>query len=140
MSDALWEVQDQWLHDTLSVDATLLALAPGGVHDEPPPAPTQDYVLIGEFTEIPDSIHGETRREVTVTLHVYSFALGNENLLAIKARIFGLLNQQGPQLLTNWRIASAFQDLADTLKERDPVSNTTIRHAVLRYRIFLKAT
>lgn len=146
MTDVLWAAQEELVYDTLSADVTLVGdsttvgLAPGGVHDQPPANPAGDYVLIGEFTEVPLSVHGARKREVTLTLHVYSFALTNENAMAIKERIETLIGHVGAWTLTGWRATEAYQDFAESFRERDPTDNRTIRRVVVRYRIILKAT
>ena len=135
-NDVLWALQVP-VFDLLDGDGTLTTLAPGGVHDEPPHNLTTDYVLIGDFTEIPDDDHSASGREVTMTLHIYSFALGNQNTFAIKRRIEELLHRQ-PPASTDWRISDIALDFAETIRERDTTDGTRIRHTPVRYRVKLR--
>lgn len=130
---ALLDVQTA-LYQRLHGDATLLALATGGVYDEVPQSTPYPYIVIGEATEVPDDTLTERGKDTTVTIHVWSKAPGNKQTLQIIERLDELLDNQS--LTVNgwnaWRVQNEFVEVL-----RENTDGTLYRHGVPRYRITL---
>jgi hypothetical protein len=97
-ASALYVVQ-QAIYGVLSADATLLTLADAVLGFEPE-APPEKFIVIGGtgMTERADHTLGGTDQgwgwQDTVPVHCYSYFKGNDEVLAMLARIVTLLNFQ----------------------------------------------
>lgn len=122
--------------ELLSGDTILASLAPGGVHDEVPPATAFPYVVIGaEPTKIPDDTLTESGEDITSTIHVFSKARGNAEVLRIMDRIEELLDGQTLDVV-GWRAWRVEAEFSTVLREVD--ADRVVRHGVQRYRITLE--
>lgn len=128
------------LYALLSADATLLALAPGGVHDHvdqdalPVDANGKKaaHVVIGDQTEIPDDTHDRTGRQLTVTFHVWSEYEGNKETAGIISRITGLLDHT-----TSLEVGDTWQTVQCVFEFSTIVREEGARHGVARFRFYL---
>jgi len=119
-------------------DATLLALATGGVHDKVPQDTAMPYVQMGEWTEVPWNCFGRKGKDVTATLHIYSrdddTTWGIKRCGDILARLNTLLDY----------VTFAVTGFATTVYCRYEDSNSLLdadgvtRHIVARYRIIVQ--
>lgn len=86
------------MYSTLTADATLMALAAGGVHNDVPDGQMFPHVLITKATETPwHTLGGATSGlgwKVIARTHVYSRYQGDAEALDIHNRIVALVNFQ----------------------------------------------
>lgn len=97
MASAIGPVQTA-MYGVLSADATLLALAAGGVHNDVPDGQVYPHVLISKPTETArNTFGGPTQgigRKVIARAHVYSRYQGDTEASSILSRIVTLLDFQ----------------------------------------------
>ena len=94
--------------DVLAADATLMALATGGVWDYVPADPTFPYVCLEEAEELPDDSFGAQGRKVRLTFLILSTYQGRSEQFAILDELVRILRQTmltvpgSPPLLSGW--------------------------------------
>jgi hypothetical protein len=113
----------------LSGDATLMGLVTR-VGDNIPDGQKFPYVVIGEETESADNTHTDKGRDSTLTLHVWSRALGFKEAKTIASRIDDLLDEHA-LVVTGWRVVRLSLEFTNALRDPDGIT----RHLVLQYRI-----
>jgi hypothetical protein len=86
------------IYGVLNADATLLALATGGVHNDIPDGQAYPHVLISKTVETPWHTFGGPTSGLgwkdIVRIHTYSRYQGDKEALEIHNRIVSLLNFQ----------------------------------------------
>lgn len=103
-TDGAIEAVQTAIYATLSADATLLALATGGILNYVPPGNAYPYVLISKPTETPWHQFGGFAAglgwKVIARVHTYSRYEGDQEALDIHGRIVTLLNKwnSGPSV------------------------------------------
>lgn len=131
VGSSLWDIQVGF-YSILNGDTLgLMALAVGGVHDGTAPATTPTpYVILGEWTEVPnDRLSGQGRIS-TVAIHIYSNYEGSKVAKQITNRIIGLLLRQSYPT-GDWHITDVQLDSVLQIQETDEM-----RHTVVRLRIW----
>ncbi len=118
------------IYGVLSNDTTLGALVTGvfdwgGV----PESQAYPYVTIGDATEVPFNTLGKRGYQTTVTLHIWSRALGFAEVYSILARLNTLLDQEPLSLQTQTHIFTML-DNTQTLDDPDGLTH----HVAVRYR------
>ena len=113
-------------------DAALMALLPGGVHDEPPEREQRDYLVLGDHLSLPDHTHDKFGREITQTFHVWTKSRGTKRGGAIAARWNALFDHQnGALTVPGHRIVIVRNEFQQALRDPDP----QWRQTLIRYRI-----
>lgn len=86
------------VYGVLAADATLLALATGGIHNDVPDGQAFPHVLISKATETPWHTMGGASTGLgwknIIRIHTYSRYQGDTEALAIHDRMVALLNYQ----------------------------------------------
>lgn len=120
------------VYTLLSADATLLALATGGVHDDVPEAQAYPYVELGETFETKDSTFTADGRSLLIWIHVWSQYAGKKQAQEILARIGDLLDEVA-LVVTGAVVQSC--EVEYTQVVRDPDGRT--RHGIAHLRVSL---
>ncbi|MFF9146321.1 DUF3168 domain-containing protein [Streptomyces sp. NPDC014861] len=120
------------VYAVLSADATLTGDLGVGVYDAVPEEASFPYVVLGEATEVPANSQDRHGRDVVITLHVWTRALGHTEGLEIGQRIQALLDHQPLSIPGLDHVATLFE-FGQTLVDPEPPGD--IRHLVLRYRV-----
>lgn len=123
------------IYTRLTGDATLLALATGGVHDWVPEGTNKPYVHIGETIATPRNAHDRFGRRAVTTIHVWSTEHGFSEVNTIKSRITELLDHQ-PLTVTGHDVVMCHFEFEQNLNDPDP----EIRHGVIRFAITTEET
>jgi hypothetical protein len=89
------------VYSVLKNDATLAALAPGGVWDHVPQDPTWPYLRIGGMAEKPDDTMGRQGRAVAFVVHAWSQYRGVSEGYTLVDRVIALL-RYADLTLTGW--------------------------------------
>ncbi len=134
MRDAAWQVQLA-IYTALTGDATLVALAPGGIYDHVPGSNESNYprITIGDDTLIDWDTDTSYGADCTCTVHVWSIEAGREQARGMLSRIAELLHDQ--------RLAVAGFDDVYVRREFEEVltlQDGATRHGVARYRIVVQ--
>lgn len=116
----------------LQGDASVMAVLPGGVHDEPPEGETRDYLTVGDHLSVPDNDLTSFGREVTVTLHIWTKARGFKRGQTILDRVVQLLDHRPESLAPAGHSVVSIRNIFDqAIRDPDPAW----RHHILRFRI-----
>lgn len=111
----------------LKADPALTILVAGRVYDQPPAAPAMPYVTLGEDHVMSEAGDGYDGADITLTLHVWSIAIGFPEAKRIAAALVAALS---PDLvLGEGRLIDI--TYADTRYLREPDGVTS--HAVLTF-------
>lgn len=127
-ADALFPLQ-QALYTAL--DAALDA----DVYDDVPEGASYPYVVVGEFTEIPENAHDRFGARITATLHVWSSYHGTKDALAIRSSIVEELDHQAITVAGFDTIAARHEQ---TIVIRDP--DEDLRHIAVRFSFVTEKT
>ena len=133
---ALSEVQTA-IYSKLTGDGTLMAQVTG-VFDSGAVPENQafPYITLGDTTEAPDNAFGTRGYDDTLTLHIWSDALGFKECHIILARMNTLLDQQTLTLISHHHVGTWYE-FSETLN--DPGVDG-IKHIPVRYRIETQET
>lgn len=113
-------------------DAQLMALLPGGVHDEVPEKEVRDYLVLGDHLSLPDNDHSSFGREITQTWHIWTKARGTKRGGEIAKRWNALFDhQRGSIVVPGHKIVSIRNEFQQALRDPDP----EWRQTLIRYRI-----
>jgi hypothetical protein len=122
----------------LSTDAALLALAPGGVHNDIPDGEVYPHVLISRPTEKAWNTFGGPNtgfgRQVLLRTHIYSRYKGDSEACDILNRIVELLDFQ-PMTVAGFGAAMVEYEGARILVEA--IDKIETRHAVPEFRVWV---
>ncbi len=122
------------VYAVLSADATLLALATGGVHNDVPDGQGYPHVLISRATETPWHTMGGASAGLgwknIIRIHVYSRYQGDKEALEIHDRIVALLNYQ-PLTVTGYTTAITEYESMRVMVE--DVEKIETRHLVTEF-------
>lgn len=111
----------------------------GGVYDHTPTGTDYPYTVIGEETERPEDTHDEDGSEHTLTLHIWSKALGSKEVKTIMKQIDARWHH-GTVSVTGARCYKIEREFSDIKDDTDPEDGRRLRHGVVRYRFSLEAT
>lgn len=127
------------IYTRLSADATLVTTLGCDVYDDVPEADPSvtpyPYVAFGSFTETMNDTMGTTGRDVTVTVHSWSEALGFKEVQTIDNRVDALLHRWQPTV-TGWSATHLLQEYGEVVRD-DADPNKPLRHGIRRYRLYL---
>ncbi len=127
------------VYGVLSADATLLAMAGGGVHNDVPEGADYPHVLISKATEKPWHTFGTATTGLgwknIIRVHVYSRYQGDSELLGIHGRIVTLLNFQ-PLTVTGYNSALVEYDSGRVFVE--DIEKIETRHMVGEFCVWVK--
>lgn len=129
-----WPLQ-QAMYSRLSGDSELTSTLGAAVYDFVPDSAAFPYVTIGDVTEAPNDTMGRTGRDMTVTVHTWSQAEGNKQVMQIADRVDDLLDRWSPTV-TGWAAVQMLHEFFETFRDADGVT----RHGVSKYRIHIHAT
>lgn len=119
------------IYGVLNGDATLLALATGGVHNDIPDGQGYPHVLISRATETPWHTLGGASSGIgwknIIRIHVYSRYAGDTEAMQIHERIVALLNFQP---LTVAGYSSAIVDYEQMRLLVEDIEKIETRHLV----------
>jgi hypothetical protein len=118
------------VYSRLSGDATLLATATGGVHDDVFDATSFPYVQIGDTIETPWDAFGNQGRTNLVTIHTWSQYQGAKESWTMISRIIALLDRYALSV-SGVTLTRCVHERSMVL--RDPDGKT--RHGVVEFRV-----
>lgn len=123
----------------LTLDATLEALAPGGIHDDVPQDPTYPHVWLELLTETDRRGLGTgSLPELELRVHVFAVYPGKRTAQAIVDRVIALLKDTA-LTITGWTQAGlVFYDSTTTLAP-DELDGVTVHELVAAFRIYAEA-
>jgi hypothetical protein len=111
---------------------SVMAVLPGGVHDEPPEGVEADYLVLADALSLPDHSHDKWGREITQTFHIWTKARGMKRAQAVMNAVTGLLDHQNNALtLAGHRIVIIRNEFEQVLRDSDP----EWRQGLIRFRI-----
>lgn len=117
----------------LSKDATLISLIKG-IFDEVPENEPFPFIVLGDITEASLDGYNQTRRNITITIHVWSQAIGMEEIEAIMERLSLLLHQKTIPSIPGYTCVSTEREFELTQKQGDGIT----RHGSQRYRFLIE--
>lgn len=124
----------------LSGDATLLALATGGIYDQPPDTPAYPFVLVGDATEGLRNTFSGTGRDCACQVHIWTRS-GNDAAVSgygqawqIAGRIDQLLDGLAPAVTDGWTFVSCWFETSHAMRTADGLG----RHLQVTYRVMAK--
>lgn len=117
----------------LKQDTVLQALLTG-IYDEIPENEQFPYLYMGDSTEIPLDGYNQTRRTITLTLHVWSQAVSMEEIETIMGQLSLLLHHQTLPDTTGYVCISCEREFETTFRESDGIT----RHGTQRFRFLLE--
>jgi hypothetical protein len=124
------------IYAVLSADATLLALAEGGVHNDVPDGQAYPHVLISRATEMPQHALGGPATGLgwrnIIRIHTYSRYQGDREAMLIDERICTLLNFQ---TLTVTGFASVIVAREQMRLLVEAIEKIETRHLVSEYAV-----
>ena len=113
----------------LKADAGVTALIGQRVYDQPPASPTFPYLTLGEDQIIPDRADCYEGDEVTLTLHVWSRAVGFPEAKRITVAVRAAL-KDAPLVLAGHRLIDFVFGDARSFRDEDPLTT----HSILTFR------
>lgn len=114
------------------LNGTLMAVLPGGVHDEVPESEQRDYLVLGDHLSLPDNSHDKFGREITQTFHIWTKSRGTKRGGEIARRWNAVFDhQRGSLSVPGHRIVIIRNEFQQAL--RDP--NPEWRQTLMRFRI-----
>ena len=126
------------IYAVLSADATLVALATGGVHNDIPEGQAYPHVLISRATETPQHTFGPPTTGLgwknIIRIHVYSRYQGDVEAMQIHERVVSLLNFQ-PLTVTGYGQVSVEYEQMRLMVES--VEKIETRHLVGEYCVMV---
>jgi hypothetical protein len=128
---ALWPVQvaavARW-----EADAGVEALVGDRIYDGAAPGDTaMPYVVVGSKTAIPVRLFGSQGTEGTLTVHVFSEAAGDDEVLDVLSALVAALDT--PLTIDDHTDARLKLEFAETLLENE--GERTVRHLPARFRV-----
>lgn len=132
--DASWPLQ-QAVYAALAGDATLTALAAGGVHDHVPQDQPFPFVQIGEATVRDWSAKTFDGAEHTLTIHAWARGRGRKGVKEIMARIHEVLHNAALAVTGHTLVLLRFE-FADAMEDPDGLTY----HGVTRFRAVTQPT
>lgn len=128
---ALAQIQEA-LVAKLKTDTQLMALITGVFDYSPIPINQAfPYLVVGDSTEIDDSVLSDIGYDTTITMHIWSKYAGFKEARTILGNLNRLFNHKS-LTLSSQRCVGTWYEFSQPLN--DPTDNT-IRHMPVRYRI-----
>lgn len=118
------------IYARLSGDATLLATATGGVHDDVPDGTAYPYVVMGESSEAPFDSFTQQGRSVIVTIHTWSQYQGAKETETMLSRIITLLDRYALSVSGGVLTRCVFES-KQTMRDPDGLT----RHGVVTFLV-----
>lgn len=123
------------IYSKLVTDVPLMAKVTG-VWDEPNENVALPIVVIGEGTTLDHSTKTEAGQNHTLTLHIWSNAVGRMELKEIMGLVYDALHDAVLALDGHISILIRFENASDT-RERE--GEQTLYHGILRFRAITQA-
>lgn len=127
------------IYAVLIADATLAALATGGIHNDIPEAQAFPHVLIGHASETPAHTFGGPSMGIgwtnVIRVHVYSRYQGDAEALQIHKRIVALLNFQ-PMTVAGYSTADCECESMRMMVQ--DLRKVETRHLVSEFRVVVR--
>ena len=133
------------IYAALSTDGTVSTLTTG-VFDAIPQGQQVPYVVIGEFTEIPNKAFGNNGHELTATVHIYDqdgipfkgvSARGAKRMLAILDAVVTVLEAMGSAAVSGHTLVEVTYEFGAPMREDDG-NGGIYRHMPARFRVVLE--
>src|SRR5690349_2046850 len=120
----LWSVQQSIYSALTSAPATY------AVYDAVPQGVAKPYIVIGEYTELPDEELSIITADATLTFHTWSAKVGKQETHAMIAFIRDRID--GVVLPGTWFVE---EELAEIFEDPASTASSRLYHGVVRYRI-----
>lgn len=117
-----------------------------GVFDAVPDNQPEPYVVLGDFTEIPNKAFGNNGHELTATLHIYDHdgvaftgiaAKGNARSLAILEAMVSTLEAMPVDAVSGHALVEVTYEYGEPMREEDDHGGM-YRHIPARFRVVLE--
>lgn len=117
-----------------------------GVFDAIPQGQQVPYIVLGEFTEIPNKVFGNNGHELTATLHVYDqdgvtfngiAAKGTKRMLAILEAVITVLEAMPSDAVSGHVLVECTCEFNAPMREDDG-NGGIARHTPARFRVLLE--
>lgn len=126
------------VYGVLKNDATLTALAPGGVWDHVPEHPAWPYLRMGGALEDADDTMGRQGRLVTLVVHAWSQYRGLKEGCDLIDRAIALLRYT-PLTLTGW-VHGDTRHRSSQVDEPQLIDGVQIQHVWAEFEVLVQET